>query len=511
MLSNINLTTLLYLVTILELSFAIVIIPKLIKSRSKGSIYIILSYVFVITGMLAISHSQFFNSSLMRIVGCNIRMLGDLFFGFGVLTLINKKNNKLLFLGLMAIYIIGSISFITNPFLREELLSLINIIVCYLIVANFMKSQKEEYSLNLIVRIFLGYGIVGFLRYSTLVIYSMFSTIIIPNLMGVVFILHIIMVIFKNIGTLMLALELSNLRLYEMSQNDFLTKLHNKEYILEKMRNHLLGYYGKEMKFTIAMVDLDCFKSFNNKYGHEFGDDYLKEFSRIANKTLGNHEIIRRCGGEEFLIILRGICAEKSMVQMEHFRRTFESFGINGETTTFSAGLCEVCAQNDHIDEREILNKVDMALYFAKANGKNLIFNYSDIELKDERRLSFEEMSHLRRMESFNLHYNLFLQIVIQMDQDLKIVFANDFAIEKSKVSSFEEMEGTFCYQAMFGNDEPCNGCPLVDTLKDGIARETDLTVTFNSQQTKIRTRSNPIFGKNDEIVGIFEVSTIVE
>ncbi|MFG0884880.1 GGDEF domain-containing protein [Vibrio sp. CJQ_6] len=175
---------------------------------------------------------------------------------------------------------------------------------------------------------------------------------------------------------------------YEMAFNDRLTQLPGR-HALELDMRHL----GR--KFTVAMVDVDHFKSFNDSYGHETGDDVLKLVAARLRMVQGRAKVYRY-GGEEFTVLFKGKTAEQAMDYLELLRVDIEAYDLvirNLESRpkndkdgakqrsdskrmsvniTVSIGLCDSTLQRD---PNEALKFADQALYAAKKAGRNCVKN----------------------------------------------------------------------------------------------------------------------------------------
>jgi diguanylate cyclase (GGDEF)-like protein len=128
-------------------------------------------------------------------------------------------------------------------------------------------------------------------------------------------------------------------------------------------------------KFSLIMMDIDNFKSFNDTYGHQLGDKVLKDVASVAKKTSRTEDIAARYGGEEFIIILPETDSRQAMIIAERIRASVAEIEIPHENqklhVTISLG---VSTFPDHSEEKEeLIHAVDAALYTSKHRGKNCV------------------------------------------------------------------------------------------------------------------------------------------
>jgi diguanylate cyclase (GGDEF)-like protein len=123
------------------------------------------------------------------------------------------------------------------------------------------------------------------------------------------------------------------------------------------------------------ILDIDNFKSFNDKYGHQTGDVVLKKVAKIMSETLRKSDTIARYGGEEFVIVLPETNISGAQVVGEKVRKAIENCEIEyGEDATkalkvtVSVGGAEF---NQGEDRMSLIERADKNLYKAKANGRN--------------------------------------------------------------------------------------------------------------------------------------------
>ena len=163
--------------------------------------------------------------------------------------------------------------------------------------------------------------------------------------------------------------------LKEQSYIDELTGVSNIRKFYEVLEQLL---HNKTFRhFSLALFDIDSFKSINDNYGHTAGDDVLNQTCRIIEKVFSENKVhgqVFRYGGDEFYIIIRKKANKDIQNVMEQIRLQVANHNFKYKDTDFnislSVGVCEITEQ---IKFGEILNTVDEKLYSAKANGKNQI------------------------------------------------------------------------------------------------------------------------------------------
>jgi diguanylate cyclase (GGDEF)-like protein len=127
------------------------------------------------------------------------------------------------------------------------------------------------------------------------------------------------------------------------------------------------------------MVDIDFFKSFNDTYGHQAGDEILRNIAQVLVSASREIDIIGRYGGEEFIALLPETAIEQAEVYAERLRARVELRGQDLRTRfpktkplTISVGVTQAVPQSGDDVER-IIARVDEALYEAKEEGRNRI------------------------------------------------------------------------------------------------------------------------------------------
>lgn len=159
--------------------------------------------------------------------------------------------------------------------------------------------------------------------------------------------------------------------LKKLSITDKLTDVYNRMKIDESLEAEVLRQNRYGNKFGIIIMDIDFFKSINDNYGHQAGDDVLKEFANILKSRVRKTDIVGRWGGEEFIII----CIE---IDLEHLVKLAEKLRLEIEQTNFShvdkktASFGVALYKKDEKIE-QFINRADTALYKAKNSGRNRV------------------------------------------------------------------------------------------------------------------------------------------
>jgi diguanylate cyclase (GGDEF)-like protein len=155
---------------------------------------------------------------------------------------------------------------------------------------------------------------------------------------------------------------------------DSLTGLLNHGRIKEVLMAEVARARRVNSTLTVVMLDLDNFKSINDRYGHMTGDRVLKSLARLLSERLRLGDFAGRYGGEEFLLLLPDCTRESALHLVDNIRSRFASIVYQGESpdqtfnATFSAGLATL-PPDTHAEE--LLQKADAALYDAKQQGRN--------------------------------------------------------------------------------------------------------------------------------------------
>jgi len=169
-------------------------------------------------------------------------------------------------------------------------------------------------------------------------------------------------------------LESELAKVKESSREDFLTKLYNRRALDEEFNLKEAEFKRYNHNYSIAIFDLDHFKSINDTYGHDAGDIVLSAFAKILKREARELDVVGRFGGEEFMVILSETpidgaetFAQKVRQSVEKTKFIYKDTRIN---VTVSVGVSER-ARNLNLES--LIKSADEALYEAKDNGRNRV------------------------------------------------------------------------------------------------------------------------------------------
>lgn len=171
------------------------------------------------------------------------------------------------------------------------------------------------------------------------------------------------------------ALALSRLRYRTASLTDGLTGLYNLRYLQTRLAQEAeeAGRMGHPL--SLIMMDVDDFKSFNDAFGHQTGDQVLNRLASILRSSARGSDAACRYGGEEFVLILPATELDQALEVAERIRVQFQDqdYAVGGGPSikaTISAGVAQLRVSEKHSD---LLERADRALYLAKSRGKNRV------------------------------------------------------------------------------------------------------------------------------------------
>lgn len=177
----------------------------------------------------------------------------------------------------------------------------------------------------------------------------------------------------EKLKALTLELEESNKKLLELSYIDSLTNIPNRRAYNERLIQELEATKRTGKPLSFMMIDIDHFKEYNDKYGHQYGDGALYDVAQTISSLLPRKtDFLARYGGEEIVVILPYTPVENAIVVAEKLHQAVidlnikHSYSKHSEKLTISIGIASTDTGIDDLEAH-----ADQALYQAKKNGRN--------------------------------------------------------------------------------------------------------------------------------------------
>lgn len=163
---------------------------------------------------------------------------------------------------------------------------------------------------------------------------------------------------------------------YKLATTDGLTELYNHRYFQEQMILNIETAKRYENNFSLILIDIDFFKKFNDKFGHQSGDAVLKQVAQTLKKNVRSTDIVCRYGGEEMSVILSNTNKEEAIHTAQKLcnavsERLFDLANNQKEHVTISLGV-STYPQNGETSQA-LIEHADKGLYKAKENGRNQV------------------------------------------------------------------------------------------------------------------------------------------
>ena len=291
------------------------------------------------------------------------------------------------------LYILGALGtiflFVFTYFHNDIIIRLIVFSVFVVIILSFQMKMilKHSKSNRTLSAIFFALNFIFIMTTIVRAIYISFSAkpqeVFSPNTANIIFFFSLI--IYDSMGSVIFVLMNSNRlteeltaaqKLLEMlASTDHLTGLFNRRKFFEKANEEMERFRRSKTLLSAAYIDIDNFKSLNDKFGHAAGDEVLRKVTDIIKKGVRGIDTAGRIGGEEFCILFPATSVKDSVMVMERLRRDVADIEIifAGKTikTTISAGVTEA-GEHDKTSDNLIM-RADKLLLKAKQLGKNQI------------------------------------------------------------------------------------------------------------------------------------------
>ncbi|EHS53494.1 diguanylate cyclase [Rhizobium sp. PDO1-076] len=178
---------------------------------------------------------------------------------------------------------------------------------------------------------------------------------------------------YSVVGFAVYDLGVSRQRFEELSRTDMLSGLMNRRAFLDEFEK-------SRGPVSLLLFDIDRFKAVNDSLGHKAGDDVIVTVAAVMAAAVKGRGVLSRIGGEEFAVLLAGVTPQDAMLLAEEIRARVAdaSIGTVGRvfSVTVSGGMTDATADRGF---SEIFSDADMALYHAKATGRNRIVHAASL------------------------------------------------------------------------------------------------------------------------------------
>jgi diguanylate cyclase (GGDEF)-like protein len=169
--------------------------------------------------------------------------------------------------------------------------------------------------------------------------------------------------------------ERTELRHKTAAMTDPLTGLLNRRAFLQDAEVLLQQQIARDRPIAVLLIDLDHFKSINDRFGHAVGDKVLQIFARTTRAGLRQTDLLGRLGGEEFTVVLSDASVDNAYLVADRLRKAFAAAAavVDGETIYATASIGVSVIVDPGQDLAKLITLADQALYLAKARGRNRV------------------------------------------------------------------------------------------------------------------------------------------
>ena len=162
----------------------------------------------------------------------------------------------------------------------------------------------------------------------------------------------------------------------ELAIHDGLTGLYNHREFQRQLQVELERAQRYKHPLSLLMLDIDHFKNFNDKYGHQAGDDVLRALADQMRQEVRAVDYVARYGGEEFVIILPEMAASEALTVAERLRKSIAASTViisEGQSVNVTVSIGVATFPEDADSKDKLIAVADKALYAAKAAGRNKV------------------------------------------------------------------------------------------------------------------------------------------
>ncbi len=187
-------------------------------------------------------------------------------------------------------------------------------------------------------------------------------------------------------GLVMAARDLTQIKavqtvLAHQALHDHLTGLANRLALMGRLSAAMANLRSNRGRIVLLFIDLDNFKLINDAYGHDVGDEVLTEVASRLRGAARHADMVARLGGDEFVMLFDVLAPDRDarMLANRALRSLRKGFVHDGETLSVTASIGAVVISDPDTDVEDVLRDADIAMYSAKAKGKNQIAMFQPV------------------------------------------------------------------------------------------------------------------------------------
>lgn len=173
----------------------------------------------------------------------------------------------------------------------------------------------------------------------------------------------------RDLEQAMRALELQ-------AQTDSLTGLYHRHVLIEWAERYLDNWVRYSERFAVLLVDIDYFKSINDRFGHDIGDKAIIAVAKALASRSRTGDLVARFGGEEFIALIKVSCLQQAMDSAERLRQEVAALRVEGAPVTMTVSIGVAMVGREEEDVGALVKRADEAMYAAKAQGRNRVVTF---------------------------------------------------------------------------------------------------------------------------------------
>jgi diguanylate cyclase (GGDEF)-like protein len=198
--------------------------------------------------------------------------------------------------------------------------------------------------------------------------------------------------------------------------HDPLTGLQNRKGFVETLQSEMQRTSQDDTLLALLYIDLDGFKQINDNFGHNYGDELLKDFAKKLSLCVRGGDTLTRIGGDEFTVIIKNVDHVDKVVDIAEriMKICDEPFRNNGTNSTYSLSMGIAFYPFEDVDAETLIHHADAAMYAVKDKSRNdYLFYSSELNRERQRRTTFEDQLALALSENqFQLVYQPKINII---------------------------------------------------------------------------------------------------